>query len=111
MKVQQGTGTRDKVKSEPSSKNVEVKEVLTSSFYVPLCHASLCCSRMLLRWFLGCERAMLLGGCAAQTMYELLLGYPMPTESIIHLKTVVLLVLHFCYGPGTGLDFVVRGLL
>lgn len=53
---------------------------------------------------------MLLGGCAPQTMHEPLLGYLTLTERVIHLKIVVLLVLRICYGPGTGLDFVVRGL-
>jgi len=54
---------------------------------------------------------MLLGGCAPQTMHEPLLGYLTPTEKVIHLKIVVLLVLQFCCGPGGGLGFVVRGLL
>lgn len=66
---------------------------------------------MLLHWFLGCEGAMLLGGCAPQSVHEPLLGYLMLSERLISLKIVVLLVLQFCYGPGTGLDFVVRGLL
>lgn len=44
-------------------------------------------------------------------MHEPLLGYLTLTKRVICLKVVVLLVLQFCYGPGTGLDFVFRGLL
>lgn len=54
---------------------------------------------------------MLLGGCAPQSVQEPLLGYLMLSERVISPKIVVLLVLQFCYGPGTGLDFVVRDLL